>query len=907
MDYANLATLFGNPPAAYRPMVFWLWNGDLTAEGVREGVAEFAAKGCGGFFLHPMGETFRLGDFLQGISPPYLSDEYFALVRVAAEAARDHGLLCWLYDEGGWPSGNAQGHALAGHPELARLRLVAHRLPNGAMRVPPHLVAALGLPETGRPEPIDPRDLASALTPYAEVVAFTMEADPSFIDVMNSAAVRRFIEVTHERYAATVGDLFGDTIPGIFTDETPLGGLRGTAALPWTRLLLEKLSQELGADARPYLPLLFDPAVVGMDLVARFTERERVAARCAYYQCATRLFRDAYWAQITDWCHAHGLLHVGHVGGEDNLPDHLHFGHFFRTTGTLDAPGVDVIWRQLEPKADNFPFPRFASSVHRSRPRAPEAPLANLTLTETNAVYGYALDYGQMRWVADYQFQCGVNLYAPMAVYYTTEGGRLYGTMSHFGSGVPLWPVYHGFADYVGRQCVLARHGVEPVQIAVYYPVETVWADDEAASACWDSLRGVCGLLQESQRAFAFLDADTLAAAPIADGALQLPQAGFRVFIVPCPLTMPAAALGRLADLAEQGATVMFIGCLPSVPAELSASEDFAAAENRLAAGGGLVLSLSQLAERVDELLPQSGPLRLTDPTPELLLSARQCGETWVYTATNCSDRVLEPVFAVRSEQPGVLEAWDLRDGERAQLLTTEPQVRDFRPILPPWGTEVFVLRPGPGDGSDGEDLGANAHLARWLATPAADRPAAIPNADVVVYLDRADQARIVEQALVVDGALCVRSGDPEATLSDAEVPLGPWDEWAALQDFSGRIEYSFRFTLAPELVGEALLLDLGQVFWAAEVRLNDVELPPSLWPPHTFEVSEQVRAGDNQLTITVSNTLANAVCAESAIAEAQARGWCNAYWHRAQPMMEDRRSGLLGPVRLLIPRGAGD
>lgn len=907
MDYASLATFFGNPPAAYRPMVFWLWNGDITAEGVREGVGEFAAKGCGGFFLHPMGEAFRLGDFLQGISPPYLSDEYFALVRVAAEAARDHGLLCWLYDEGGWPSGSAQGHALDGHPELARLRLVAHRLPNGAAHVPVHLVAALGLPETGIPEPIAPRDLASALTPYREILAFTLEADTSFIDVMNPAAVRRFIEVTHERYAATVGDLFGDVIPGIFTDETPLGGRLGTAAVPWTRLLLQELSDELGRDARPYLPLLFDPTVVGADLMGRFTEQERVAARCAYYQCATRLFRDAYWAQITDWCHAHGLLHVGHAGGEDNLPDHIHFGHFFRTAGMLDAPGVDVIWRQLEPGGDNFPFPRFASSVHRSRPRAPETPLANLTLTETNAVYGYALDYGQMRWLADYQFQCGVNLYAPMAVYYTTEGGRLYGTMSHFGPGMPLWPVYHGFADYVGRQCLLTRHAQEPVDVAIYYPVETVWADDEAARVCWDSLRGVCGLLQESQRPFAFLDAETLCAAPVVDGALQLPQARYRVVILPCLLTMPTQALHRLADLAELGARVVFVDCLPSTPTEMSSGDDFAAASDRLKACGALVLNLSQLAERVDELVPQSGPLRLTDPTPELLLSTRMLGETWICSATNCSDRVLEPVFAVRSDQPAVLEAWDLRDGEMAPLLAAGPQAQDFRPIIPPWGTEVFVLRPGDGSSSVESDLGANVRLARWLATPAADRSPVVPGADVVVYLDRADQVRVRDQSVVVEGGLRVVPGDPEGTLSDVPVPLGLWDEWAELQEFSGRVDYCFRFTLAAELVGEALLLDLGQVFWAAEVRLNDEALPPSLWPPHTFDVSDQVRAGENLLTVTVSNTLANAVCAASAVAEAQARGWCNAYWRRAQRMMEDRRAGLLGPVRLLVPRYGDD
>jgi len=120
-------------------------------------------------------------------------------------------------------------------------------------------------------------------------------------------------------------------------------------------------------------------------------------------------------------------------------------------------------------------------------------------------------------------------------------------------------------------------------------------------------------------------------------------------------------------------------------------------------------------------------------------------------------------------------------------------------------------------------------------------------------------------------------------------------------------VDYVFSFTLAPELVGQTLLLDLGEVYWAAEIDLNGQALPPSLWPPHTFEVTGQVQAGENLLTVTVSNTLANAVCAPSAVSEAETRGWCNPYWRRTQPMMEDRRSGLVGPVRLLMVRGESD
>jgi hypothetical protein len=178
----------------------------------------------------------------------------------------------------------------------------------------------------------------------------------------------------------------------------------------------------------------------------------------------------------------------------------------------------------------------------------------------------------------------------------------------------------------------------------------------------------------------------------------------------------------------------------------------------------------------------------------------------------------------------------------------------------------------------------------------------------VAVYLDTAEEMRVREQSIVVAGGLqVVRGADAAPLATGAPVPLGLWDDWAALQDFSGQVDYMFSFVLAPELAARPMLLDLGAVYWAASVELNGSPLPPSLWPPHTLDVTGQVQVGENRLVVTVGNTLANAVCAPPAVAEAEARGWCNAYWRRVQPMMTDRRSGLLGPVRLLMLRFPAD
>ena len=53
-------------PAGYYP--FWFWNGDLQVEEIRRQVAEMAAQGMRGFYIHPR----------QGLQRPYLSDAFSA-------------------------------------------------------------------------------------------------------------------------------------------------------------------------------------------------------------------------------------------------------------------------------------------------------------------------------------------------------------------------------------------------------------------------------------------------------------------------------------------------------------------------------------------------------------------------------------------------------------------------------------------------------------------------------------------------------------------------------------------------------------------------------------------------------------------------------------------------------------
>jgi hypothetical protein len=56
----------------------------------------------------------------------------------------------------------------------------------------------------------------------------------------------------------------------------------------------------------------------------------------------------------------------------------------------------------------------------------------------------------------------------------------------------------------------------------------------------------------------------------------------------------------------------------------------------------------------------------------------------------------------------------------------------------------------------------------------------------------------------------------------------------------------------------QQLFLDLGQVGDIAEVALNDASVGRRAWAPYLLPLGQLCRAGDNQLDVWVTNSMAN-------------------------------------------------
>ena len=84
-----------------------------------EQLAEMQRLGIRAFYILPEPKNFRPDSMPTNLSPDYLSEEFFELCAYAIDKGTSQGMKCWIYDEGGWPSGGACGKVVKDRPEYS--------------------------------------------------------------------------------------------------------------------------------------------------------------------------------------------------------------------------------------------------------------------------------------------------------------------------------------------------------------------------------------------------------------------------------------------------------------------------------------------------------------------------------------------------------------------------------------------------------------------------------------------------------------------------------------------------------------------------------------------------------------------------------------------------------------------
>src|SRR5699024_9171763 len=102
-------------------------------------------------------------------------------------------------------------------------------------------------------------------------------------------------------------------------------------------------------------------------------------------------------------------------------------------------------------------------------------------------------------------------------------------------------------------------------------------------------------------------------------------------------------------------------------------------------------------------------------------------------------------------------------------------------------------------------------------------------------------------------------SGGPDLPPNVATENLKLWTAFggAAYQSFSGTGRYTIHFE-QPAGTSDGWLLNLGDVYESAAVRLNGKELGTLIGPEYEIYISSEWLETDNELVVEVSNLMAN-------------------------------------------------
>ena len=698
-----LAERFAAPPPSARILRIIHAQRDNPAEQDRQ-LRTLAAQGFGGFagnvaFDGYVDDESKWPAFLRG-------------VRLAKAA----GMSLWLYDECGYPSGSARDLTLRDHPEwAARGLLVAEAESRGgavSLAVPPgRLVLAAALP---RRDGVLDLDAAQDLTASIDGRQLAWQAPPGdwfvvamtddliyegthaaislaykkpCIDLLTPEPTARFLEVTHERYAERLGPDLGRYFVSTFTDEPSLQNYwfrpMPYRVLPWSLTIEREFRQRRGRELRPLLPALVAEAGPA-----------GARARYDFWNTVGELVAENYFGQIQTWCRAHHVLSGGHLLMEEGLAGHVPlYGHFFRCVRRLDAPSIDCL-TSLPPQVP-WSVARMIGSV---------ADLEGRTVT--------------MCEVSDHSQR-----YRPAGdtrpVHVVTED-EIRGTCNRLAWGgintLTSYYAFQGLSDeqlqrintHVGRCQTMLRGGHQVADVAVLYPVESVWpgfvpalhgaTDAPAARRIESVFDGVSAALYSANRDFAYVDAQALCDAKVIDGALVHGELRWRVLVLPAADTLPLPAWENVAAFWRQGGVVLALGARPAnsetefgspqvqqIASELFGTDAMPSLVTNPAGGVGVLLPTAMIAlvPRVIDSLFERDAAGTAARSPVKITHRRIDGHE-VYFAINDSSEAWDGELRFCGQ--GVNEQWDPVTGRMTPLTHgTQVPVR-----LGPYGALLF-------------------------------------------------------------------------------------------------------------------------------------------------------------------------------------------------------------------------
>jgi hypothetical protein len=842
---------FGTPPAEAGAWTWWHWqNGHITREGITADLEAMKRAGLRGATIFHVGQI-NLPNVDQ---VEFMSDEWFALMRFAAEEAARLDMKLGFHNCPGWSASGGPWvpveHSMQQltwskttvegpvelttstlpQPELNKQQGPVHRpAPSPGSRPAPQPELNI---KHGRARGVWDyyRDIAVIAVPENDGGAIAIEdvivlgekgllptgkwrvyrvghttigktnnqapigASGLECDKMRRESVKLHFDAYPKRIIDNAGDLAGKSLDLVIIDSYEARGRND-----WTPGFEREFASRRGYDPLPWLPALFGETIGSKDRTQRFKgDMQRTVGD---------LLAENYYGYFSELAHDAGLRFGAEpYGGPYNSAD---------VTGGLDLPMAEF-WQK--PHAEQKPG-SFRERGWHNMPTAISAGRVN-----GNAVIGAEAFTAMPTWArweqgpyelkstGDRAYAAGINQFHfhtySHQPWLRGKPGFVMGRWgSHFSRNQTWWETGRAWFDYLARcQFLLQRGRFVGDVLILSNAVGHGWE-------FWDFPDGYAGdmisekLLQEN--------------VSVRDGDLLLPDGKrYRLLVLPNDPTLTPATARKVRELVQAGARVM----MPKAPERSPSMENYPAADAEVKAiGEELAKSDNVLSTRdVRQALQAAGIAPDVIITgPKVLWIHRRLPEGDLYFISNQALEQIETRVSFRIDGPAP-ELWHPETGR----LEKPGQVRraDGR-------TELTLSLADSGS--------------VFVMFPDKPTPGALP-----------PQPEPEQVALQLTGPWQVQFppnwGAPEQVKLDK---LISWTEHPneGVRYFSGTAAYRTEFVL-DRVPDNQSWLDLGEVKNLASVELNGEDLGTLWTPPFRVEITGKLRKGKNQLTVRITN-----------------------------------------------------
>jgi hypothetical protein len=700
-----------------------------------------------------------------------------------------------------------------------------------------------------------------------------------------------FINLALEPYAKRLGDRLGKSIPGDFIDNEGDYGWQ----LAWSDALAEQYQKRYGRDLRLWMPLMLD----------RDKEGLYAKARWEWFDLVSDLYTDNFRA-VTYWHERRGMYTTAHVW-EESLPAQVNaVGDHLKFLRSLTMPGQDCLVRKCLYVHD---FKEAASVAEFQGARA---------TTELMGVAGWpGLDPVFLKQSVNAVTAWGMGHIIPHGVFTTRKlDGNPW--MPDLYAESPTFPWMHLWNNFACRASFINSLGHAVPDVLLYNPLESAWIlasaemlDREMWTYSEDRPEGkqinaldriyskAIADLTEGRIEFLIGDRHYLAEMEVKDGRLVRGPLAFGTLVLPPLRILGLDGARKMLSFAKGGGRVYALGELPSGSVEKGMGD-------------------AEMEALMKELTSQP-TFTQCPPEPPDCVASWTYGPGWQYQ-TDASKHGLMPLIAARA--PGLESPIKFLDGAFPLLQTrrridgrdffwlanNDPQnpqackieVSGVRGAASIWDCETGEVKPVPSaDAPAGSrlSLAFKPLEAYWLVFDplAAKGDSPIFPATILRTVPESGQSPNLSVAKPQEEVVATITGPwtvsydaaiqpvmehpvkpPAEFAAGTEKPLEDWQTWG-LKGFSGLLDYSVTATV-PEVRGR-MVLDLGQVFSAAEVWVNGRSCGMRLWGPYVFDVSSALKPGENRIRVRVANLPGASYGLE-------------------------QQQGLRGPVRLLSTSG---